>query len=68
MSTNVLTSTEIAIEKSAASTGPVEPDRDEAERFLIALDPCATYFSFQTFDDDASRKDDLAYILHGSLA
>jgi RepB DNA-primase N-terminal domain len=44
------------------------PDRDAAERFLAALDPAASQFTFQTFDDDADRKSkDLARILHGSL-
>lgn len=40
-----------------------------AGRFLAALDPDATGFCFQTFDDDASRKDKgLTRVLHGSLA
>src|SRR5262245_42484744 len=30
--------------------------RAEAERFLTLLDPTATYFTFQTFDDDIERK------------
>jgi hypothetical protein len=46
----------------------VLPDRDAAERFLAALDPSATSFTFQTFDDDADRKSlKLAHKLHGSL-
>jgi hypothetical protein len=45
-----------------------KPDRDEAERFLNALDPTAMAFTFQTFDDNADRKDRaLAQILHGAL-
>jgi putative DNA primase/helicase len=45
-----------------------EPDRDEAARFLTALDPTAVAWSFQTFDDNKVRKDKaLAQILHGSL-
>jgi hypothetical protein len=43
-------------------------DRDTAERFLAALDPNATRFTFQTFDDDESRDDEsLAQIHHGAL-
>jgi Family of unknown function (DUF5906)/Primase C terminal 2 (PriCT-2)/RepB DNA-primase from phage plasmid len=34
----------------------LEPDRSEAESFLAALDPNATSFTFQTFDDDIDRK------------
>jgi hypothetical protein len=44
------------------------PDRDEAARFLALLDPTATRFTFQSFDDAKSRKDGrLARILHGTL-
>jgi putative DNA primase/helicase len=51
------------------STSSLKPDRDEAERFLTALDPNAVAWTFQTFDDDATRRSkDLARILHGSLA
>jgi AAA domain/RepB DNA-primase from phage plasmid/Primase C terminal 2 (PriCT-2) len=40
----------------------------DATRFLRALDPNASSFTFQTFDDDRSREDPhLAKILHGSL-
>jgi hypothetical protein len=47
----------------------VVPDREEAARFLAALDPDAVAWTFQTFDDDANRKSkDLVRILHGSLA
>ena len=47
---------------------PPAPDFAEAERFLKALDPTATRFTFQTFDDDRDRKDDaLAKISHGTL-
>jgi hypothetical protein len=31
-------------------------DREQAERFLALLDPEATAFTFQTFDDDKDRK------------
>src|SRR5437879_6219503 len=41
----------------------------EAERFLACLDPKATTFTFQTFDDDKDRKDPkLVSVLHGTLA
>jgi hypothetical protein len=33
----------------------IQPDRAEAERFLSALDPAATFWTFQTFDDDKER-------------
>jgi RecA-family ATPase len=47
----------------------LQPDCDEAERFLSALDPNADRFTFQTFDDNKERKDEaLARILHGTLA
>jgi predicted P-loop ATPase len=43
-------------------------DRDTAERFLTALDPGATRFTFQSFDDNHERKDKrLARVLHGTL-
>ena len=50
----------------------LQPDRSEAERFLALLDPTATYFTFQTFDDDKERRkaggsDPFAHILHGTL-
>jgi hypothetical protein len=35
---------------------PATIDRSEAERFLKLLDPSATYFTFQTFDDNPERK------------
>jgi hypothetical protein len=56
---------------------PITPDRDEAERFLTALDPRTKQFTFQTFDDDKERRearkkskqrDPLAKVLHGTLA
>jgi RepB DNA-primase N-terminal domain len=55
----------------------MNPDRTEAERFLKALDPSTDRFTFQTFDDDAERKerrretgakDPFAKIFHGTLA
>ncbi len=40
----------------------------EAERFLTLLDESADQFTFQTFDDDKSRKDKtLALVLNGSF-
>jgi hypothetical protein len=43
-------------------------DPSEAARFLTALDPAATFFTFQTFDDDRDRKSkNLVRILHGTL-
>ena len=44
------------------------PDRSEAARFLALLDPAATQFTFQTFDDNKERgAKALARVLHGSL-
>jgi hypothetical protein len=56
-------------------TAPTEPpcpdgilDRGEAARFLALLDPTATRFTFQTFDDNSERESKrLAGIQHGSL-
>ena len=47
----------------------LRPVKKIALEFLHRLDPDATAFTFQTFDDDQDRKDpNLAGILHGSLA
>jgi putative DNA primase/helicase len=47
---------------------PLRADRDQAERFLTSLDEEAEEFTFQTFDDNKSRKDkNLTNILHGTL-
>ena len=47
---------------------PTKQSRAEAERFLAALDPTATSFSFQVFDDNPDRKNKkLAGTFHGSL-
>src|SRR5262245_58099491 len=48
------------------------PLREEAARFLTLLDPAATAFTFQTFDDliiDGHKRDDpkLRRIFHGTL-
>jgi hypothetical protein len=54
-----------------------QPDQNEAKRFLALLDPNATRFTFQTFDDNEERKehrkethekDPFAKIIHGTLA
>jgi hypothetical protein len=56
----------------------IEPDREAAERFLAALDPDASQFTFQTFDDNVDRATEyklkhghadwtLTRVLHGSL-
>jgi hypothetical protein len=52
-----------------ASASAMRPDRTIAEQFLVALDPQAEGFTFQTFNDDRDREDgSLARILHGTLA
>lgn len=43
-------------------------DLNEAARFLALLDPEATSFTFQTFDDSEGKGKSLARTLHGSLA
>ncbi|WP_344019307.1 hypothetical protein, partial [Microlunatus capsulatus] len=44
-------------------------DLKEAGRFLEQLDPAATGWTFQTFDDNSDRKDKrLVRTLHGTLA
>jgi len=44
------------------------PDMDQAAKFLEKLDPQATSWTFQTFDDNPARKDQsLARKLHGTL-
>ena len=46
----------------------IKSDMDIAKEFLSALDPDATEFTFQTFDDNQDRRDgSLAQVLHGSL-
>jgi hypothetical protein len=42
--------------KSRGSIFPLEPDKAEAARHLAMLDPEATAFTFQTFDDNRERK------------
>ena len=45
-----------------------KPNLAEAAHFLKLLDPEATEFTFQTFDDNADRDDkSLVRVLHGSL-
>jgi hypothetical protein len=47
----------------------LEIDLSEAERLLTLLDEAASQFTFQTFDDNKSRKDPrLLCLLHGTLA
>ena len=51
--------------KQADGETQLAPDVDEAARFLTALDPDATAFTFQTFDDEQERKDTkLVRVLH----
>ena len=47
---------------------PAAPDFAEARAFLTDLDPTATFFTFQTFDDVKGRHDgSLTRVLHGPL-
>ena len=51
----------------AAERPNLPPDRDQAERFLRLLDEETDGFTFQTFDDSKTRKDNrLVRVLHGS--
>ena len=52
----------------AETSRKVEPDLDEAKRFLRCLDPEARRFTFQTFDDCEPKDSRLARIFHGTLA
>ena len=46
----------------------MQPNRNHADEFLACLDPTATGFCFQTFDDLKIRcRKDLVHILNGSL-
>jgi hypothetical protein len=46
----------------------IRPDIEKASIFLKRLDPKATSWTFQTFDENADRKDkSLARVFHGSL-
>ena len=44
------------LESKTKATQQLFQDREQAERFLALLDPEATAFTFQTFDDDKDRK------------
>jgi len=64
------------VDAASDGSGCVEHNREEAVRYLTALDPSAAVtnlanhvaWTFQTFDDNADRKSlKLAHILHGSL-
>ena len=55
--------------RSATATQPVPPNVQEAEEFVVAVDPTTNCFTFQTFDDEKKRRDRrLARIFHGPLA
>ena len=50
------------------NTQGLQPDYNEASKFLSHLDPNASTFTFQTFDDNADRKDgSLVHVLNGTL-
>jgi Mrp family chromosome partitioning ATPase len=54
---------------NASTTAEAVANLEEAERFLAALDPETSVFTFQTFDDDQKRKNPkLVRVLHGALA
>ena len=46
----------------------LQPDMDQARKFLDTLDPGATSWTFQTFDDGEKRDPSLTRVLHGTLS
>jgi hypothetical protein len=55
-------------EPAEAGDGQLTHDKVMASMFLSGLDPTATRFTFQTFDDNKDRKSKaLARVLHGTL-
>ena len=48
-------------------TGPLLPDKAEAQRFLELLAEETEAFCFQTFDDSPAKRPALARTLHGTL-
>ena len=48
-------------------TAALQPDFQEAERFLNALGGSGAEYTFQTFDDSPEKRKGLAIIRHGSL-
>jgi hypothetical protein len=53
----------------SGANGRLEPDLDEAEKFLSVLDSADSQFTFATADDDKARRDPaLSVQLHGSLS
>jgi hypothetical protein len=47
---------------------PLARDLGAAVAFLALLDPDATTWTFQTFDDSTAKRGELARVLHGTLA
>ena len=59
---------DIAPEPAQEGDGQLTHDKAMASTFLSGLDPTATRFTFQTFDDNKDRKSKaLARVLHGTL-
>jgi hypothetical protein len=55
-------------EPAQAGNGQITHDKAMASTFLTQLDPTATRFTFQTFDDDKNRQNKaLTKVLHGTL-
>lgn len=50
-----------------AAVSPIVHDLAAAERFLRLIDPAATAWSFQTFDDSGAERGWLTQTLHGTL-
>jgi hypothetical protein len=59
---------DIEPEPAQAGNGQLTHDKVMASTFLTQLDPTATRFTFQTFDDDKNRQNKaLTKVLHGTL-
>lgn len=49
------------------NTKPLDPDYDQAEKFLTLLDESEESFTFQTFDDSPKKRQILAKVISGTL-
>jgi hypothetical protein len=59
---------EPSLQPGLASDGQLTHDKAMTKAYLTGLDPTATRYTFQTFDDNNERKDPaLARVLHGTL-
>ena len=67
-SPHVVTDEKLQDRPAQTGNGQITHDKAMASTFLTQLDPTATRFTFQTFDDDKDRKNKaLVRVLHGTL-